>query len=655
MGTRSFKILITMAILMTVTIASGARAQTEQMVKIKGGGWGHGIGMSQYGAYGRALNGKSANKILEHYYSGANVKQVGIGSRLRVGLLPAYGSSAISSVAFSSKSHRDGSGLIKIKVAGTRKKIVQGYPSDSFKVETSGTGGFKIFKNGDRKRRDGKGVFGDLDTPLVVKYEGFGTRFAPDDKSYEYAYGKGSIESYASDSCANGICARLVLKIPMQKYLYGLGEVPSSWPDAVLQSQAIAGRTYAYEKKKRPGLRYPCGCDVYDTVIDQAYIGDAKRTGSGPYWSDWKGAVKATKDRVILNAGAPIQALYSSSSGGHTENNENVWGGTSISYLRGVPDGPDSAGGANPNHKWTVEMTWAEFSTKLNSAYNTGALEDFEIVKPLGVSGRVTVVKDGGGGGARVTGSNKVARVSGWSLRSALGLKDSLFTVEFGYTVGRKFRSKYSALEGAPGSPTGETYRVPKGAVDKLGFAQNFTKGRMVKDRRNKKVTWQYGRVLKRYNRAGREKSNLGMPRTDIRGPGSYLFARYENGRIVWSSGNGAHPIIGKFDRAYARNGKVTGPLGAPVKYRQSTDSLPGGGRRQLFEHGALYKVRAGGPIYALWGKVAERYRALGEGSSDCGYPTGDASGEGSTIEATFEQGTIVWESSSGVTVDCSG
>lgn len=632
-------------------IAPAARAQSEQMVKIKGGGWGHGLGMSQYGAYGRALNGKSATQILERYYTGAQVQQVGIKSRLRVGLLPAYGSSATTSLSFSSKVHQGGSGLIKIKVKGQPKKIVQGYPSDSFKVETSGTGGFKIFKNGDRKWRNGKGVFGDLDTPLIVKYEQFGTRFTPNGKSYEYPYGKGSIESYSSDSCGNGICARLVLKIPMQKYLYGLGEVPSSWPGAVLRAQAIAGRTYAYEKKQRPGLRYPCGCDVYDTVIDQAYIGDAKRTGSGQYWSGWKDAVDDTKDEVILHNGDPIQALYSSSSGGHTENNENVWGGTPIPYLRGVNDGPDPADGANPNHKWTVEMTWAEFSTKLNSAYGTGALEDFEILKPLGVSGRVTVVKDNGGG-ARVTGSNKVARVSGWSLRSALGLKDSLFTVDFGYQVGRKFKSKYSALDGAPGTPTSSTYAVPRGST-KLGYAQNFTKGRMVKDKRNKKVTWQYGRVLKRYNRAGREKSNLGMPRTDIRGPGDYLFARYENGRIVWSSGNGAHPVVAKFDNAYVRTGKVTGPLGAPIKYRQSTDSLPGGGRRQLFEDGALYKVRAGGPIYALWGKVAERYKQIGEATSECGYPLGDASGDATKLQAEFENGAITWQAATGVTVDC--
>lgn len=643
-----------MAVSMTSLLAPPAGGQTaDQTVTIKGGGFGHGIGMSQYGAYGRALNGKDAVAILKHYYTGVDVKEVKMPSRLRVGLLPAYGSSAISSVSFSSEAHGGGSGVIKLKVQGERKRIVQGDPSDSFKVETSGTGGFKVFKNGVRKKKNGKGIFGNLDTPLVVKYQGSGSRFAPSGKSYTYPYGKGLIESYQSNSCGNGICARLVLKIAMQKYLYGLGEVPSSWPAAVLRAQADAGRTYAYEKMIRDGLRYPCGCDVYDTVIDQAYIGDAKRSGSGAYWADWKAAVDDTKDQVILHNGAPIQALYSSSSGGHTEHNENVWGGVPISYLRGVPDGPDSAGGANPNHSWKIEMTWAQFSSKLDSAYGTGALQDFTIVKPLGVSGRVSV-PDGDSGGARVSGSSKSARVSGWSLRSALGLKDSLFEVDFGNTVGQKFKKKYRELDGAPGDPAGSVYEVPKERAKQLGWAQNFARGRMVKDKRNKRVTWQYGKVLKRYNRAGREGSDLGMPRTDIRGTGTELFARYEKGRIVWSKGNGAHPLIGWFDDAFVRNGKLSGPLGAPIKYRHKTSSLPGGGMRQLFEHGALYKVRKKGPVFGLWGRVAERYREIGEAESQCGYPTSDASEGNSGLRAEFESGAITWSPGVGVKVDCS-
>jgi SpoIID/LytB domain protein len=216
----------------------------------------------------------------------------------------------------------------------------------------------------------------------------------------------------------------------MRNYLYGLGEMPSSWPPAALRAQAIAGRTYAYRKVLISGEhRDPCDCAVYDSTLDQAYIGDAKRTGSGPYWSRWKGAVDGTGANVIFYAGKPIAALYSASSGGHTESNENVWGGTPIPYLRGVPDWPDGVS-ANPYHRWTVTMPRSTFASKLDAAYGTGSLREFRLVKPFGVSGRVTVVKGPNSGGVLIVGSHKTVRVSGWSVRAALGLKDTLFRVQ---------------------------------------------------------------------------------------------------------------------------------------------------------------------------------------------------------------------------------
>jgi hypothetical protein len=78
-------------------------------------------------------------------------------------------------------------------------------------------------------------------------------------------------------------------------------------------------------------------------------------------------------------------------------------------------------------------MGWQAFSSKLNAAFNTGALQKFQLVKPFGVSGRVTVVKGPDRGGVRIVGANRTARASGWDIRAALGLKDSLFRVDVRY------------------------------------------------------------------------------------------------------------------------------------------------------------------------------------------------------------------------------
>ncbi|HET7482308.1 MAG TPA: SpoIID/LytB domain-containing protein, partial [Actinomycetota bacterium] len=370
------KVALVAACTLAFGIVSADAASARTTVIIDGGGWGHGIGMSQYGAYGRALRGDSAKKILQHYYSGSDVATRDM-SFIRVGLLQGRTEITASSAPMSA-----GGGLVVFKVQGTKGRIAKGGPDATFRVVRSGTGGMRIYKNGNLVKKDGHRVFGSSSTPVVMKYEMHDSLVSIGGKSYRYAYGRMEFSTYSSSCGDVKVCLRLVLVLPMQKYVYGLGEVPSSWPDAALRTQAIAGRTYAYEKILRNDQKlYPCACAVYDSVIDQAYIGDAKRTGSGAYWDDWKSAVDDTRGQVVVYHGDPIQAFYSSSSGGYTENNENVWGGTAVPYLRGVPDGPDAVS-ANPNHTWRVTMGWRAFKSVVQSHYSVGDLQHVDFPKP---------------------------------------------------------------------------------------------------------------------------------------------------------------------------------------------------------------------------------------------------------------------------------
>ncbi|MFP5298625.1 MAG: SpoIID/LytB domain-containing protein [Actinomycetota bacterium] len=639
------------AVLLGAT-ASPALAQ-ERTVTITGGGYGHGIGMSQYGAYGRAKNGKSAEQILEHYYSGASVQQRPSSGKVRVGLLPGYGSNQ-GSLSLTSEAI-SGDGKLAVKVKGERAALVNIFPGDELRAEAASTGGIRLFKNGERVRRDGEAVFGSGDTPLLAIFEKFGSALKPSAKPHRYLYGKAELGTYQSSACGEGRCIRLVLALGMQKYLYGLGEVPSSWPMASLKSQAIAGRTYAQARKQRysePELR-ACGCHVYDSTIDQAYIGDSKRTGSGSYWDEWKTGVDETKDQLIIHDDQIVEyALYSSSSGGHTEHNENVWGGTPVPYLRGVPDAPDKAGGDNPNFTWTVTMTYSEFSRKLDARFGIGELKDFELLKPFGISGRV-IVPQGDTAGARIVGTAKTVHESGWNLRSALGLKDSLFRVDLGFEVGAVFAKKYDSLDGAPGRPTSKVYDVPKGWDRARGRAQNFTHGRMTYTEELDKIVWQHGPILKRYNAMGREKGKLGMPKTSIWTGEGYAGAAYLAGRLIRVIGEGIYPILGGFDAAFVRSGGIGGQLGLPRGPRSGHEELPGGGRRQRFDGGTLYKAGTGGGVFALFDKIDSRYRKLGQATSDCGYPTADMTKEGEDWRALFEQGTIVLRADGELQVRC--
>ena len=399
-----------------------SRAAAATKVVITGGGWGHGLGLSQWGAYGRALDGHGPRRILRHYYTGTSVDRRNLPNDVRVGLLQAQGE-----IVLTSEAARAGGGRVTVSIKGS-KPFASGGPSATWKVRPARRGAIYLYKNGNVVEREGDRTLGG-GKPVVVKYEPYDSLLKVIDKNNLYRHGSMVLDSYGG-SCVDGRFVRLVADIPMEDYVLGIAEVPASWPDAALRVQAIIARTYASHKINTSGQhRDICDCAVYDSTYDQVYAGEARRSAAGSYWDEWKNAVESTTGKIVLFEGAPILALYMSSSGGHTENNENVWGGTPIPYLRGVPDRADAVA-ANPNHTWRVAMRWSTFSSRLDAYFGTGRLQRFSLKKPYGVSGRVTVVKSADAGGARIQGSSRTVRASGNQVKSALGLKDTLFRVK---------------------------------------------------------------------------------------------------------------------------------------------------------------------------------------------------------------------------------
>ncbi len=115
----------------------------------------------------------------------------------------------------------------------------------------------------------------------------------------------------------------VINKLPLEIYLYGLGEMPSSWHMEALKAQAVAARTYAYYKVLHP--RKNGIYDIFDSVADQNYVGAYKILSvSG---SRWKSAVDTTRGEILVSNGSPIVAYYHSISGGHTLSSDEVWFG----------------------------------------------------------------------------------------------------------------------------------------------------------------------------------------------------------------------------------------------------------------------------------------------------------------------------------------
>lgn len=123
----------------------------------------------------------------------------------------------------------------------------------------------------------------------------------------------------------------VVNDLNLEDYLKGLAEVPDSWPQEAIRAQIVAARTYAARRLANPQNAV---FDIYDTTQDQVYNGYLNESAKPNHAF----AVNGTKGVALYKGGQLIQAFYHSDSGGATEHNENVWGGSPIDYLRGKSD-----------------------------------------------------------------------------------------------------------------------------------------------------------------------------------------------------------------------------------------------------------------------------------------------------------------------------
>jgi stage II sporulation protein D len=211
----------------------------------------------------------------------------------------------------------------------------------------------------------------------------------------------------------------IVNTLPIEQYLYGViaREISPNWPLETIKAQAVAARSYAlYTHRKHQDDDY----DVCATTDCQVYGG---RSSEKPQTNK---AVDDTSGQVITYNDKIIPAYFHSSSGGYTENSENVWG-TYQPYLRGVVDYDQNS----PQYKWEKKLTVNELNAAIAKAgYTIGTIKAIEVM-PLtnkfintperGVSGRVKAI--------RLIGSTGSIQMSGEKLRKILELKSTLFDV----------------------------------------------------------------------------------------------------------------------------------------------------------------------------------------------------------------------------------
>jgi SpoIID/LytB domain protein len=353
------------ALLSLVALALGAAPAADAGAitwVVKGGGFGHGVGMSAYGAYGYGLHGAGYRQILHHYYRGIGIGEAAGAPQVRV-LLDV----ASEEVGFSHATAACGRSLDAARTYIARRRGAS--------LQLLSGSGKLLARCGGRLHADGRGT---------IRIGGVG------------AY-RGALELMPAGA---GATLNVVNRLNVNSYARGSvpGEVPPEWPAATLKAFAVACRSIALSTDVGGH-----GYELYADTRTQVYGGvelEDERTDR---------AVRATRDQVATYGGAIAQTTYFSSSGGRTESG--FLGAPEVPYLQSVDDPYDYY---SPLHEWTFRFSQAEMNSRLGP-YVPGTFRGIRVTL-RGDSPRIDY--------AKLIGTGGTATIRGDTLAGALGLYD---------------------------------------------------------------------------------------------------------------------------------------------------------------------------------------------------------------------------------------
>ena len=365
-------------------------------VTFYGRGYGHGVGLSQYGARGRAAAGQGYAAILAHYFQGTTLGTVA-NSQIRVLVLNDFAASSTHPLTIYG---RTGTftidGISKTFPKDARVRI---YPTTSsgttWKVVVTSAGGTTLHN-------------GSIAKSFRIRPAQTSTRLQNYSKPSSYDRYRGVLRIVASTK------VDVINELPLESYLRGVvpAEMPSTWHAEALKAQTIAARSFA-ARRLRPGVST---FDLYDDTRSQVYQGVLREATST------NTVITATAGKVVKSGSSIANTFFHSTGGGATENNENVFVSASgakvagpVSYLRGSSDrAPDGKlyDASSPYISWkTATYTRSQLSAWLagDSRTNVGSVVKLDL-RNRGVSGRLISVTIIGSTGTKKTVSGDVFR-----------------------------------------------------------------------------------------------------------------------------------------------------------------------------------------------------------------------------------------------------
>jgi SpoIID/LytB domain protein len=381
------------AVLSTLLVLDGSPARADPTVApksgsftVRGSGWGHGWGMSQYGAYGAARQGLDWKQILAFYYPGTARSSLPARSMIKV-WVTSDNDGSLRVLPSPGLNVRDG--------VGGRFTVPTGSTYASWRISRYGSGYRLSYRTPDG--RD------------VVQRTGLSSgtwSFYSPSKSVRVLLPGGSVRTYRGSMALItwGSSGRTINRVLVEDYVRGVvpAEMPTSWPADAVQAQAVAARSYAV--RLRTNRRYP-SYDLCDTTACQVYRGMAAETPRGD------AAVRATSGTILTYRGTAALTQFASSNGGHSAQGD-------YPYLRPRPDPYD---GVVRSQAWSRTITATDIERRWPSV---GTLRGLRVTSRDGAGawgGRV--------GSIALVGSRATVSVSGSTFQSRFGLRSRLFTV----------------------------------------------------------------------------------------------------------------------------------------------------------------------------------------------------------------------------------
>lgn len=470
-------------------------------IVITGAGWGHGKGMSQWGAYGAADAGLSYRQILAFYYPTTTVSTLAAGTRLRV-LISADDDGRLDVAP--------ATGLLIKDAAGTTWTLPSGSNYRRWRISRSGSSRVLHYLNA-------SGTWVKKSTPLSASRN---WAVSNPDRGYVTVRLPGGSYRDLRDRVwlrFLGTGARTVNSLTMENYLRSVvpSEMPASWPAAAVQAQSVAARSYAARYLVRPLTSV---YDICDTTYCQVYRGLATRSGSTRTVHEYEASTAAAQDTAgqVLRSGTAIAlTMFSSSNGGWSAD-----GGTP--YLVAKEDPYD---GRMRNQAWSQAVSSARIQKLFPSIGTFRALKIVDRDGSGSWGGRVDTVT--------LVGSSGSVTVSGGTFKSRLGLRERLFHAVAGLAPGTGNWDRWQSLGGTTswvGAPISSEVKVAGGLAARFDGASLYWSS-------GTGSHYLTGALIGAYARAGGPAGDLGFPRTDTEKGDGYVRAYFQKGRITCPTG----------------------------------------------------------------------------------------------------------------------